>query len=215
MTYSIVARCARTGRLGVGSATFSLACGARSEGARPGIGVSRTQAFPKRANDPLVLNIMQLGFSPKEAMRMVAANDPDFEYRQMGIVSPDGAVAMHTGNMARPWAGHEVGADFAAFGNVLAGRQVIEGIAAGFQAQPEADLADRLLRALEGGRDAGGQMGASGHITERSAWIRVIDRRFTPLVDLRVDVHASAVDQLRHIYTEFLVQEEGLSAAAR
>jgi uncharacterized Ntn-hydrolase superfamily protein len=206
VTFSIVARCARTGHLGVGSATFSLACGARSEGARPGVGASRTQAYPKRSNDPLVLNIMELGFSPREAMRMVASNDPDFEYRQMGIVSVDGGVAMHTGSKARPWAGHHVGTDFAAFGNVLTGPQVIEGIVAGFVSQPESDLADRLLRALEGGRDAGGQIGANGHIPERSAWIRVIDRSFAPLIDLRVDVHTSAVDRLREIYIEFLAQ---------
>lgn len=207
MTYSIVARCARTGQLGVASATFSLACGARNEGARPGVGVSRTQAFPKRSNDPLVLNILQLGFGPRKAMELVAENDPDFEYRQMGIVTPDGGVAMHTGSMARPWAGHRTGEDFAAFGNILVGPQVIDGIVAGFQAEPAEDLAERLLQAIEGGRDAGGQVGVSGHVTERSAWVRIIDRGFTPLLDLRVDVHTSAVHHLRHIYSEFLAEQ--------
>ncbi len=84
------------------------------EGARPGVGVSRTQAFPKRSNDPLVLNVLALGFDAEQAMQWVAANDPDFEYRQMGMIKLGGGVAMHTGAMARPWAGHQTGADFAA-----------------------------------------------------------------------------------------------------
>lgn len=207
MTFSIVARCPRTGHLGVASATFSLACGARSEGARPGLAVSRTQAFPKRTNDPLALNLLTLGFSPKAAMAMVEENDPDFDYRQMGIVAADGRVAMHTGGHARPWAGHHVGSGFCAFGNILAGPQVIEGIVAGFTSDPDIDLDERLLRAIEGGRDAGGQLGMQGtHVTERSAWLRVIDEAYAPRIDLRVDEHESAVHEIRRIHAVFLAE---------
>ena len=34
MTYSVIARCERTGRFGIGTTTFSLACGRRSESLR-------------------------------------------------------------------------------------------------------------------------------------------------------------------------------------
>ncbi len=54
---------------------------------------------------------------------------------------------------------------------------------AGFLSDPGTDLAERLLRALEGGRDAGGQIGLKGPITERSAWVRVIDTGYVPLLD--------------------------------
>ncbi len=204
MTFSIVARCERTGYLGVASATFSLACGARSEGARPGVAVSRTQAFPKRTNCPLALNLVALGFRPAEAIALVEENDPDFEYRQMAIIAPTGPVAMHTGAKARRWAGHRTGEHFAAFGNILAGPQVIEGMVAGFESDPGVDLGERLLRAIEGGRDAGGQIGLQGHVTERSAWVRVVDDAYAPRIDLRVDWHDSAVHELRRIHSALL-----------
>ena len=38
MTYSIIARCPRTGRLGIGTTTTSLACGRRNESVRPNVG---------------------------------------------------------------------------------------------------------------------------------------------------------------------------------
>lgn len=204
MTFSIVARCVRTGRLGVASATFSLSCGARSEGVRPRVAISRNQAFGKRANDPLALNLVALGFRPTEALALVEENDPDFEYRQIAIIAPTGPVAMHTGPMARPWAGHHTGEHFAAFGNILAGPQVIDGMVAGFESDPELELDERLIRALEGGRDAGGQIGTSGHVMERSAWVRVIDQAYAPRIDLRVDWHDSAVHELRRIHAALL-----------
>ena len=45
MTYSIIARCPRTGRFGVGSTTFSVACGRRNESVRPNVGISKSQGF--------------------------------------------------------------------------------------------------------------------------------------------------------------------------
>ena len=53
MTYSIIARCPRTGRFGVGSTTFSMACGRRHESVRPNVGISKSQAFYLRYVDPL------------------------------------------------------------------------------------------------------------------------------------------------------------------
>lgn len=207
MTFSIIARCPRTGHLGVASATFSLACGARSEGARPGVAISRTQAFPKRSNDPLALNLVALGFQPAAAMAVVEEDDGDFDYRQMAIVATDGSLAMHTGSHARPWAGHHAGPGFCAFGNILAGPQVIAGIVAGFQRDPALDLDERLLRALEGGRDAGGQVGMKGtHVTERSAWLHVIDDGYAPRLDLRVDAHESAIHEIRRIHARYVAE---------
>ena len=64
MTYSIIARCPRTGRFGVGSTTFSMACGRRNESVRPNVGVSKSQAFYLRRVDPFVLNMLAQGHTP-------------------------------------------------------------------------------------------------------------------------------------------------------
>ena len=200
MTYSIVARCPRTGRLGVGTATFSIACGRRNESVRANVGISKSQAFYDRATDPLVLNLLKQGFSPAHILETLKAGDPDFEYRQIGIVDRSGVVAVHTGTQIGRWAGHHVGPYYVTFGNGLAGPQVVEGIAEGFMSQPDADLEYRLLLAIEGGRDAGGQAHNGVSRPERSAWVCVIDRLEQPEIDLRVDLHTQAVNQLRRVF---------------
>ena len=69
MTYSIIARCPRTGRFGVGSTTFSMACGRRNESVRPNVGVSKSQAFYLRYVDPLALNMLAQGYTPQHIVR--------------------------------------------------------------------------------------------------------------------------------------------------
>jgi uncharacterized Ntn-hydrolase superfamily protein len=213
MTYSIVARCPRTGRLGIGTATFSIACGRRNESVRANVGISKSQAFYDRATDPLVLNLMQQGFSLPYILETLKAGDPDYEYRQMGIVDRTGTVAVHTGTQIGQWAGHHVGPYYVTFGNGLAGPQVVEGIAKGFMSQPDAELEYRLLLAIEGGRDAGGQATKGVPRTERSAWICVVDRLEQPEVDLRVDLHTKAVTRMREVFEAWQRERSGERAA--
>jgi uncharacterized Ntn-hydrolase superfamily protein len=203
MTYSIVARCPRTGKFGVGSATFSMACGRRNESVRPNVGVSKSQAFYLRHVDPLALNMLAQGHTPRQIVRTLAADDPDFDYRQFGIVDRENNVVAHTGPGCGQWAGHTVGPSYAAYGNGLAGPQVVAGIVAGFLKQPNAPLEDRLLLALEGGRDAGGQESNGVHRPERSAWIRVVGQLDFPEIDLRVDLDDRSIAELRRTLAEF------------
>jgi uncharacterized Ntn-hydrolase superfamily protein len=203
MTYSIIARCPRTGRLGLGITTFSIAAGGRCEGILAGVGICKTQAYVNRGNDPLAIDLLAQGFTPAHVMSRLAANDPDHAYRQIAIMDREGNGVGHTGSGTRPWSGHRVGPGHVAFGNVLAGPQVVEAIVAGFLADPEASLEFRLLSALEGGRNAGGQVGAEGHLTERSAAIRVVADPDYADIDVRVDLHDDAVVELRRVLEEF------------
>jgi len=203
MTYSIVARCPHTGRLGLGITTFSIAAGGRCEGILAGVGICKTQAFVNRGNDPLAIELLAQGFNPAHVMQVLESNDPDHEYRQIAILDREGNGAAHTGSGARRWAGHKIGADYIAFGNVLAGPQVVDAIEAGFLAEPNAALEFRLLAALEGGRNAGGQVGAQGHLAERSAAICVVATPEHPDIDVRVDLHDDAVVELRRVLEEF------------
>ncbi|WP_395710099.1 DUF1028 domain-containing protein [Reyranella sp.] len=203
MTYSIIARCPKTGRLGLGITTFSIAAGGRCEGILAGVGICKTQAYVNRGNDPLAIDLLAQGFTPAHVMSRLAANDPDHAYRQIAIMDRDGNGVGHTGSGTRPWSGHKIGPGYVAFGNVLAGPQVVDAIVAGFLADPEAPLEFRLLSALEGGRNAGGQVGAEGHLTERSAAIRVVADPDYPDIDVRVDLHDDAVVELRRVLEEF------------
>ena len=208
MTYSIIGRCARTGRLGLGITTFSLAVGGRCEGIAANVGVCKTQAFPNRTNDPLGIKLLREGLLPARVMEMFAANDSEHDYRQIAIMDREGRIAAHTGPGTRGWSGHQVGADCVAFGNGLVGPQVLAGLIAGFLAKPGDPLEFRLMQALEAGRDAGGQGTADTHKPERSAAIKVVDRLDYPDIDVRVDVHPVAVAELRRVLEEFKLYED-------
>ena len=203
MTYSIIARCPHTGRFGVGTTTFSIACGRRNESVRANVGISKSQAFYLREVDPLALNLLAQGYTPAHIQRTLEAGDPDFEYRQFGIIDRETNVIAHTGAKIGQWAGHTVGPYYAAYGNGLAGPQTVAGIVSGFMKSPDALLEFRLLEALEGGRDAGGQASKGVPRPERSAWIRVVDRLDHPEIDLRVDLHDKTVAELRKILEEY------------
>jgi uncharacterized Ntn-hydrolase superfamily protein len=213
MTYSIIARCPTTGKFGVGSATFSMACGRRYESVRPNVGVSKSQAFYLRYVDPLALNMLYTGHTPAHIMRVLEADDPDFDYRQFGIIDRYDNVVAHTGDGCGKWAGHTVGPYYAAYGNGLAGPQTVAGIIGGFLAKPDAPLDERLMMAIEGGRDAGGQMSDGVPRPERSAWIRVVGAAEFPEIDLRVDLHDNTVAELRRILEAFR-SEKSLARAA-
>ena len=208
MTFSLIGRCTRTGRLGLGITTFSLAVGGRCEGVAANVGVCKTQAFPNRTNDPLGIKLLAQGYLPRRVMEMFAANDTEHDYRQIAIMDRDGHIAAHTGPGCRGWAGHKEGTDCVAFGNGLVGAQVLDGMIAGFLEKPGDALEYRLMRAIEGGRDAGGQGTSDAHRPERSAAIKVVDRRDFPDVDIRVDVHPTAVAELRRVLEEFKLYEE-------
>jgi uncharacterized Ntn-hydrolase superfamily protein len=203
MTYSIIARCPHTGRFGVGTTTFSLACGRRNESLRPNVGISKSQAFYLRRVDPFALNMLAQGHTPAHIAKLLEADDPDFEYRQFAIIDRESNVYAYTGPKINQWAGQKVGPYYAAYGNGLAGPETVEGIVAGFLSDPDAPLEERLLRGIEGGRDAGGQRSAGVHRPERSAWLRVVNHLDWPQIDLRVDMHDKTVAELRRIFEEF------------
>src|SRR5262249_44535579 len=128
MTYSIIARCPRSGRFGVGSTTFSIACGRRSESIRPHVGISKSQASYLGHVDPMVLNLPEQGYTPRRIMRVLEADDPDFDYRQIGIIDGESNVVAHTGAGVGKWAGHTVGPYYAAYGNGLAGPPTVHAL---------------------------------------------------------------------------------------
>lgn len=205
MTYTIVGRCARTGQLGVGIATYSLAVGGYCQLVKTGVAALVCQAYgDPRLRTPAMRHLEE-GHDPASTIEAMRARDGFFDYRQMGIVDHDGRVAGWTGPNARGWAGHATGPGYVALGNALAGAEVVDAIARAFARDPGLDLHERLLTALEAGRDAGGQRLAGGdHMTERSSALIVHADDDYPLMDLRVDAHPTAVEELRVLRDAYL-----------
>jgi uncharacterized Ntn-hydrolase superfamily protein len=204
MTYSIIARCPRTGQFGIGIASYSIAIGRYCDGAlRANTGVTLTLGSPRPRNNYLVINLLVQGRTAGQALAELIADDPDIAYRQIAIVDRENSAVAHTGANVCKWAGHHVGKGCVAFGDALAGQTILAAMATGFEAQPDAGLDEQLLAALEAGRDAGGMAGGNGRLPERSAALTVWGNRTYNEVDLRVDVHEHAIDELRRIYIDY------------
>lgn len=154
------------------------------------------------------MRLLDDGFTSDAVLGRLAGNDPDHEYRQIGIIDRDGVAAAHTGPKTRGWSGHKVGPGMVACGNGLVGPHVVDAIADGFMAEPEADLEHRLLLGIEAGRAAGGQGTPQRGKTERSAALIVYSRYTYADIDLRVDLHASAIEELRRIWLEYKKYED-------
>ena len=203
MTFTLLGHCERTGQVGIGVATYSLVVGALCPAIKGGVGVISSQAFVNFELRTLGLNLLRQGHPAAQAIKLMKAADPQVEFRQLMVLDAFGRGAGFTGSRTRPWTGHKVGPGYVVAGNVLAGEQVVDAMAQAFTSSVGADLDERLLRAIEAGRDAGGQVGAKGHLPERSAALIVCGRTQIDELDLRVDSHPEAVAQLRAIREEW------------
>ena len=205
MTYTIAARCHRTGQLGIGIATFSLAVGGYCPLVKSHVGAVSSQAYADPRLRRTAMRLLEIGYSPAGILAELRANDPYFEYRQIGIVDRDGRVAAHTGAHTRPWTGHAVGEGYAVFGNHLDGEHVLEAMSGAFERTEGGDLDDRLLTSLEAGREVGGQQAAfpDWPDQDRSAALIVYEDEDYAVMDLRVDSHQTGIAELRRLWAEY------------
>ena len=203
MTFTLLGHCSRTGQVGIGVATYSLVVGALCPALQGGVGAISSQAFVNFELRALGLNLLKQGHPAEQTLALMKQADPQIEFRQLMVLDSFGRGAGFTGAHTRPWTGHKSGPGYVAAGNVLAGEHVVEAMVDAFTATPGEPLDERLLRAIEAGRDAGGQVGGQGHLPERSAAVIVRGHSPRDELDLRVDSHPTAVAQIRAIREEW------------
>lgn len=172
MTYSIVARCPKTGEYGVGIATYSPNVGVRCPVVVPQRGAASLQAVANPYLLPIAKRLMASALSAEKIVDELLASDPYPQTRQIAVVDVYGRAYAFTGEKNPVWAGHIVGDGFAVAGNVLAGEGVVKAMAKAFEGGADQVLAERLMRAVEAGRDAGGQPKGK---TRRPFWSMVIN----------------------------------------
>ena len=197
-TFTVIGRCEKTGMLGIGMATSSPAVGSRCPFIKPGLGAVSVQAIAAPKVGMLAVNLLGQGHSAQGVLNILKDSDPYIDYRQIGIIDSDGRIAVMTGKNNFQWAGHIVGKSYIAMGNVLAGEHVVKAIASAYEKGANEALEERLMAAIEAGRDAGGQPEG-----QTSAHLLVYDRQPYPYVDLRVDAHTEPVGELRRIFNWF------------
>ncbi|MBQ1558287.1 MAG: DUF1028 domain-containing protein [Pseudomonas sp.] len=198
MTFSIVARCPRSGQFGVAAATAMPAVGKLLSHAAAGAGAVATQALvnPYLGLDGLAL--LRQGLSAKEVLERLKATDPCMELRQCALIDAQGDSLCWTGDKCLPWAGSLSGEQFSVQGNRLVGPQVLDAVAEAFRHADKRPLIERLIEALAAGDRCGGDRHG-----ESSAVIYVVDQEAYPLWDIRVDHHLDPVAELRRLHDVF------------
>jgi uncharacterized Ntn-hydrolase superfamily protein len=191
MTFSIVARCARTGQFGMAISSSSPAVAARCAHVRAGVGVVASQNVTDPALGPILLNTLAMGRDAKTALLETISGRAHVDYRQLLLVDAKGQTAIHSGAQVLGIWGQAQGTDCAAGGNLLADATIPQAMVAAFEAAT-GHLGDRLMLALQAGLAKGGEAGPV-----RSAGLKIADRLDWPLVDLRIDWADDPIGMLR------------------
>ncbi|MGE0240359.1 MAG: DUF1028 domain-containing protein, partial [Parvibaculaceae bacterium] len=97
MTFSISARCAKTGMFGIAVSSSSPCVAARCAHARAGAGAVATQNITDPMLGPKGLDLLAQGLSAQEALAKLRAEARHIDYRQLALVDRAGGTAAFTG----------------------------------------------------------------------------------------------------------------------
>jgi uncharacterized Ntn-hydrolase superfamily protein len=197
MTFSIVARCAETGRLGVAVVTATVAVGARCSFAASGVGAVVTQNRTNPLIGPRALALLSAGAKGDDAARQAAEGFDFPEWRQVASVDAAGRIGTFHGARCSGVHAEARGAAAVALGNLLQSIGVPAAMIDGYMAA-QGMLEERLLAALDAGLAAGGEVKPL-----RSAALLVVDRDPFPYTDLRVDWDEAPLARLRALWGEW------------
>ncbi|MFC6338252.1 DUF1028 domain-containing protein [Pseudomonas sp. CCM 7891] len=181
MTFSIVGRCPETGQLGIAISSSSIAVGARCPWLRPGVGAVATQNITLPALGPQVLDQLEQGLSPSDAVDKVLTRNGYSQYRQLTAIDHLGRTVQFSGSETLGTHNAVAGEQCIAAGNMLADHSVIAAMVMAFE-NSEGQLADRLLAAMHAAIAAGGEAGPV-----HSAALVVVGELTWPIINLRVD----------------------------
>ncbi len=198
-TYSIVACEPRTGQMGVAVQSHYFSVGSTVPWAEAGVGAVATQAFANMDYGPEGLALMRGGLNAEQALEILLKHDEGREIRQVALVDPLGAVAVHTGSQCIPAAGHLTGDNFSVQANMMVNDAVWPTMKRAYE-EAEGDLADRMIAALEAAQAAGGDIRG-----QQAAALLIVsgERQQKPwygrLFDVRVDDHPRPVEELKRL----------------
>ncbi len=198
-TFSIVARDAESGDFGVAVQSRYFDVGSVVPHARANAGAIATQAMGNIYYGYQGLTLLESGLSAAEVLEKITAGDAKKEFRQVGLVDQQGRAVSFTGSQTLPWSGGRTGDGYAVQGNLLAGPEVVNSMAAAFESAT-GELAQRLLVALSAGQSAGGdsrgrQSAALLVVRAGAGYMGANDR----LIELDVEDHPAPIRELTRL----------------
>jgi uncharacterized Ntn-hydrolase superfamily protein len=199
MTYSIVARDPKTGRLCVAVQSRYFGVGSTVPWAEPGVGAVATQSFVEVSYGPRGLELLRGGTSAPDALEALLAEDDGRDVRQVAMVDANGEVAVHTGARCVQAAGHVIGEGVSAQANMMERDTVWDAMLASFADTDGAGFPERLLaalRAAEGeGGDVRGRQSAALLVVEADRSLPSWERA----IDVRVEDHPDPLGELERL----------------
>ena len=203
MTFSVVGMCRQTGMFGAAVTTSSIGVGSRCPFARAGVGAVLTQHRTDPRLGPRGLELLAAGQSARQVMAALVQDNPTIGWRQLAIIDTQGETAYYHGERISSIHAAAQGNAVCAIGNILRSEHVPQAMVEAFGQEPEAHLAERLLRALEAGLEAGGELKQV-----KSAALLVVHEQPFPLVDLRVELDPQPLAALRFLWDLYRPQLE-------
>ena len=203
MTFSVVGMCRQTGMFGAAVTTSSIGVGSRCPFARAGVGAVLTQHRTDPRLGPRGLDLLAAGHSASQVMAALVQDNPTIGWRQLAIIDTQGETAYYHGDRISSIHAAAQGNAVCAIGNILRSEGVPQAMVEAFGQDPKAHLAERLLRALGAGLEAGGELKQV-----KSAALLIVHEQPFPLVDLRVELDPQPLVALRFLWELYRPQLE-------
>lgn len=195
MTFSILARDAKSGAIGGAAATGSLCVGGWVLRGELSAGMSASQgAAPSTFWGEEVLQQMREGTPPEQAVNDITSRDKGRAFRQLAAMDLSGGAAAYTGDKNEGVKGSLMFPNGIVSGNMLGSDGVLSAMASAFT-DPGDVFERRLIGALNAAHDAGSDFRG---LLSAAMFVLHPDR---PPLTLRIDYHANdPIGALEHLY---------------
>ncbi|NOL48527.1 DUF1028 domain-containing protein [Pelistega europaea] len=202
MTFSIIARCKKTGQFGGAICSSSPAVAARCLQAKAGVGVAASQNITDPHLAIVMLDMIKYDITPEEAINELVKDTEFIEYRQLSLINSDKKPSAFSGQYTLGVHAQSIGDNAVCAGNLLANETVPQQMLRAFEAA-EGSLAEKLMQALKAGAEAGGEAGPI-----HSAGLMVVDKVPWPVINLRVDWSDNPITDLYQLWKLYEPQVE-------
>ncbi len=199
-TYSIVARDAETGEMGVGVQSHWFSVGSVVVWGKSGVGVVATQSFVNPAYGPNGLAMMEARNSASHTLETLVEEDIGRDFRQVAMLDANGDVAAYTGAKCIVSADHIVGENYSVQANMMLNDKIVPAMSKAFEGSEGLPLEERILLALHAAQAEGGDIRGK----QSAAMIVVHGQKAVGpwaenKIDLRVDDHVQPLLELERL----------------
>ena len=201
-TFSIIARDPETRLIGVAGGTNWFGYGRWVPHIEGGFGALATQAETNMWYAPNGIENLKKGLSAQENLDDLLKRDGDKDgVYQLLIMDNDGNTACHTGTNNHFYAGHICEPNLVVAGNTLVSEETIKAVAKSFKESNETSLALKMIKALQAGQAAGGDIRGMKSAALKAAKGKSSGKYWNDIIyDLRVDESNNPLKELERLY---------------